>query len=81
MLRLKKLSIELQEWGSDKGKFNGEISYIGENGKVTITLSPTDCEKLLPVIAQGIVSASKEVAKDLTAEALASLPNDSIKIA
>jgi hypothetical protein len=81
MLRLKRLSIRSIEWGADKGRLQGEIEYAGESGKVEVTLSPADCERMLPVIAEAIVAASREVAEQLTKEAMASAPPDELRIA
>ena len=74
MLRLKKLSIEMQNWGSNKGRFEGTIEYEGDKGRVALTLSPEDCERFFPVVADAIVATSREVAQSLTAEAMASAP-------
>lgn len=81
MLQLKNLSIRRIEWGADKGRLQGEIEYQGDKGKVTVTLSAADCERLLPVVAEAIVGASREVAEMLTKEALESVPSDGMKIA
>jgi hypothetical protein len=81
MLRLKNLSIRAIEWGADKGRLQGEIEFVGESGKVSVTLSPADCERLLPVVAESIVTASREVAERLTQEAMGSLPVEKLQIA
>lgn len=81
MLQLQSLSIERTLWGEHKGLFQGKIKYAGERGEVAVVLSPKDCERLFPVIAEAIVSASREVAEQLTKEALASMPSEELKIA
>lgn len=81
MLRLQRLCIRAIDFGEDKGRFRGEIEYVGEKGKVEVTLSPADCERLLPVVGEAIVATSREVAENLTKEAIASLPPGQLKIA
>jgi hypothetical protein len=81
MLRLSSLTIRAIGWGTDKGKFRGEIEYVGEKGRVAVTISHSDWERLLPVVADAIVASSREVAESLTKEAMASLPPEQLKIA
>ncbi len=81
MLKMKYMSMRLVEYGTDKGRYQGEIDYVGDVGKISVTLSPADCEKILPIVAEGLVATSREVAEALTKEALSSLPADKMKIA
>lgn len=80
MLKLKSVAIRSIEYGVEKGRYQGEIEYFGERGKVSLTLSHADCERLLPVVGEAIVASSRQVAETLTAEAVQSLPSPELKI-
>jgi hypothetical protein len=80
MIALKNLSISRIEWGEEKGRLRGKIGYDGENGTVELSLSAKDCENLLPLIAQSIVNSSREIAEQLTQEAMQSIPAPDLKI-
>jgi len=67
---LKKLEIELQEWGENKGQYKGEISFVSANGQVTTFLNAQQIQKLLPVVADAVVASAKEVANILTSQVL-----------
>lgn len=50
---------------------NGEVSFHGDRGdKISIRLNEDTARKILDIVAQGLVEASKKVACDLTAEIL-----------
>lgn len=67
---LKELKIELIEWGQNKGQYKGEISFVSKQGEVTTYLDPEQIQKLLPVVADAVVSSAKEVANILTSQVL-----------
>lgn len=70
-MRLLKLQIELQTYGPNKGTFEGEATFRGENGKITLNLNEHHIEQMLLVCADGIVDVAKAAARMFVQEALA----------
>jgi len=65
-MRLKKIEIELQNWGEFKGKYLGKITY--EDGlcdSFQFGLTPDVCAKFLLPIAEQVISSSKELGTKL----------------
>lgn len=69
-MKLNTLYITRTNYGSDAGKLSGEIAFIGEVGKVNLVLSDEHCRRMLEICAEAIVASTKEVAEELTREAL-----------
>ena len=64
-MKLKRLVIDLQNWGSNKGKYTGTIEYEGESGTVNLTLTPDISNRLLATCADQIVACSTVAAEQL----------------
>lgn len=76
-MHLKKLVIELQEWGTQKGQYEIEIIYAHERTETKMFL-PTELTRgLLEMISKNIVDVSADTAKRLST----SLPSDIIQSA
>lgn len=69
---LKKLYIERDEWGPQKGMLNGKIEYVGQYGDIGITLNPEHCKDILAIVADALVKTSRDMAANLTADVVAS---------
>ena len=52
---------------SDDNSLKGFVEFEGKGGKVTIELTQEHLRGVLAVVADGLVTASKEVANELTA--------------
>ncbi len=65
-MNLVKLQIERENWGAEKGKYNGIIEFDNELGKVAIKLTHEKCKELFNVVAEGIVETAKIAASELT---------------
>ena len=65
-MQLLKLEIKREQWGADKGKFTGAISFDNKLGEINVNLSPWQCDKLFAVVAEGIIDTAKEAANELT---------------
>jgi hypothetical protein len=63
---LKKLQVELQTYGPDKGRHVGEIQFTGDAGCVTLNLTPDLCNKIFDICAEGLIETAKEAAHNLT---------------
>ena len=63
---LKKLQIELREYGPDKGQHTGAATFTGEHGEVTLKLSPDHIERIFETCAEGIIAVAKDAAKAMT---------------
>ena len=65
-MKLDRLTIEQVRYGTNKGAYEGTISFHNELGKVAIRLSPAQCDELFKVCAEGIVETAKAAAAELT---------------
>lgn len=63
---LKKLEIELQGYGAQKGQYTGTARFDGEHGSVALNLTPEHCEQIFKVCANGITEVAKEASRNLT---------------
>jgi len=70
-MKLKRLEIA-QPYFSDDNKLTGSIEFEGNSGKVTIELTQEHIKGVLAVVADALVTASKEVATELTANIIES---------
>ena len=65
-MRLKKIEIELQNWGENKGKYLGKITFEdGTSDQFTFCLSPDVCVRYLNPIATEVVNSAKELGEKL----------------
>ena len=74
-MKLKRLEISRDIWGSDPEALKGEITYDSPAGKVNIVLKPEHLEGILAIVADGLVAASKEIATELTANIIENASN------
>lgn len=70
-MKLLKLTIERQTYGPQKGKFEGEATFTGDTGRITLNLNDHHIEQMLLVCADGIVDVAKAAARMFVQEALA----------
>lgn len=71
-MQLKKLSVELQEWGEQKGQYEIEITYLHERSETKLFLPTGVSQLLLDAVSSHIIKASQ-----MTAQRLAeSVPNN-----
>lgn len=78
-MKLESLSISpVSSWEPNykEDSYKGRIKYVGQHGAIEINLTPEFTKKLIAIIAEDLVVASKEVANNLTADVLnhAALP-------
>lgn len=64
-MKLQKLEIELKQWGPYSGRYVGEVEYIGEHGKVAMTLSPEVSMTVLAACGADIARLTKASADQL----------------
>jgi hypothetical protein len=67
-MRLIKLNIERQQWGIDKGKLFGEITFENQNAKVSCKLTEDQAYKMLEVMAESVVTSAHETAAILLSD-------------
>ena len=66
-MKLKRLEIAQPYFSDQTNKLTGSIEFEGNNGKVTIELTQDHIKGVLAVVADALVTATKEVATELTA--------------
>jgi hypothetical protein len=64
-MKLTSLRLNLETYGSDKGKYTGSITYEGVSGSVDLKLTPIISNALLATVAESILAASTQAAKEL----------------
>ena len=69
-MRLSHLSIALNEYGDEKGKYSGKAAFKGQYGGIDIVLSPEVSQAVLKLCADALVQNSKDVASNMTAEVI-----------
>ena len=71
MMKLEKIYVH-SHWGKD-GEYHGSVTFAGEDGKVELKLTPKHIDTILDLMADALVSSAKEVASNLTTEAIATV--------
>lgn len=65
-MRLRKIEIELQYWGDDKGKYKGKITFEdGSGDSFTFGMTPEVCLRYLNPIATEVVRSATELGEKL----------------
>ncbi len=64
---LKLLKIELiPSYRENGGQYEGKAEFIGGAGNVELKLTPSMCDKIFVICADGILTVAKEAANNLT---------------
>lgn len=71
MMKLEKIYIR-KPWSKGDG-YTGTVSFEGEDGTVELKLTPKHIDTILDLMADALVSSAKEVASNLTTEAIATV--------
>ncbi len=73
-MQLEKIRIERMEYGPNKGRLEGEITFKSPVGRVQTLLNDTLCTKILYVVAENLVETTKQIADNMTAEIITQTP-------
>lgn len=63
--QLDSLNLTLIDWGSEKGRYKGNIKFNNHLGNITLNLDNDTSEKILAVIADQIVESARTVSSEL----------------
>ena len=63
---LQKLSIELNNYGENKGKHTGSATFSGKAGTVTLNLNQDHIDEIFRTCADSIIETSQAAARHLT---------------
>ena len=63
---LKQLSITRQQWGDNKGKLIGSVTFIDTKIETSIILSEIIAEKVLQLLSGQLVDNAKEISNSLS---------------
>lgn len=75
-MKLEMIHIETEPSYSDNaGKYKGRVKFSNNSGDINLHLSAELCSKILEVVADDLVSTSKELATNLTAACIESSGN------
>lgn len=72
-MKLNSLTITLQSWGENKGKYIAAIEYEGEHHATKLTLSPEVSGQLLGFCGPVITAAATKAAREIEANIVGSL--------
>jgi hypothetical protein len=67
-MKFKSLSIGIPEWGKDKDKMIGKITFNNMDAEVTLNLSEERSQEMLAIVANAIVDNAREISQILTTE-------------
>jgi hypothetical protein len=70
MLIVKRIYIEIEEWGDNKGKYRGEVDFGGKEGKIQVRVNDIQSREIIKLCAEQIVETAKGVATALVAPVL-----------
>ncbi len=73
-MQLTYLSLYLQEYGSHKGSYQGEVKFTGDYGSTTIKLDAQLSQEVLKICADSLVRQTKATAQIMTANILEQVP-------
>jgi len=65
-LTLKQLSIGRQQWGDDKGKLVGSVTFVDSRIETSIILSEEIAAKMLDLLAGQLIDNAKEISQSLS---------------
>lgn len=74
-LRLENLSIDICDYGPEKGKYTGKARFKGQYGGIDIVLAPSVSQNILRLCADALVENSKAVAETLSAQVIEQADN------
>ena len=72
-MKLQSLTITLQSWGDNKGKYIAEVRYEGAGHDTKITLDPVVSGQLLGFCGPVITAAATKAAREIEANIVGSL--------
>jgi len=67
---LQSLTLRVEEWGENKGKYSGTVSFLGESGVTQLNINAKISQAILSACAEALVESAKEVADNMTAETI-----------
>ncbi len=65
-MQLRELTISLQQWGADEGKYQVTVEYLHDKSELKLVLPPELSNALLAVVADHILKASSVAAAQLS---------------
>lgn len=64
---LRKLDVERQMWGNNKGQLEGKITFDSEHGEVSVRLNNEQMNRILSICADALIEESRHVASAMVA--------------
>lgn len=72
---LKKIEIEYQYWGEDRGRYKGKITFEEGADTFTFGMTPDVCVRYLNPISQEVIKSAKELGDKLAQSFIRQLEN------
>jgi preprotein translocase subunit SecD len=61
---LRELTMHRYDWEKE---LTGKLVFANDSGEVSLKLSQQHCDRILAIVADGVVASAREVAENLTA--------------
>lgn len=67
---IKQVYLNLEEYGPNRGRLSGSITFCNQLGEVRVNLDPEKIERIVSVLADDLVSTAKETASLMVSQVL-----------
>lgn len=64
-MKIDKLTIEMENWGENKGKYIAKVRLKDGNNELFVVLNPDISGRLLPLVVDELCSAAADYANEL----------------
>ena len=77
---LESLEIKMQQWGDNKGKYEGKAKFASEHGTVEVRISDGHAHRILSICSDAIVNEADKIAKAMIAPLIELPPPDFVRM-
>lgn len=67
---VKTIYLSLDEYGLNRGRLSGSITFCNERGEVKVNIDPAKIERIVSVLADELVNTAKETAGLMVSQVL-----------
>lgn len=67
---IKQVYLGLDEYGPNRGRLTGSITFCNQRGEVKVNIDPAKIERIVSVLADELVNTAKETASLMVSQVL-----------
>lgn len=67
---IKSIYLSMVDYGPDKGKLDGNITFLNNHGEMKVRINNEQAEKIVAILADNLVKTAQETANLMTAQVL-----------